>query len=146
MRPAESVRVICTAYGVGNFAGYEFREELVGNMHVGVAHIPRSDAKALRWFAGRPIFVVEGGVVAPEARNESPPPSLEDLTIAQLREFALENDIDLGEATKKADIIAAINGEAPAAEAPEETEETDETDESVDESVDETANEDAPEA
>lgn len=33
---------------------------------------------------------------------------LTKLTVAELRDFAAKNDIDLGEATKKADLIAAI--------------------------------------
>lgn len=34
--------------------------------------------------------------------------SLEDMTVAELKAHAAENEIDLGDASKKADIIAAI--------------------------------------
>lgn len=34
--------------------------------------------------------------------------TLEELTVAELKAFAAANNIDLGEATKKADILAAI--------------------------------------
>ena len=34
--------------------------------------------------------------------------NLDGMTVAQLKEFAKENDIDIGEATKKQDIIDAI--------------------------------------
>lgn len=34
---------------------------------------------------------------------------LEDLTVAQLKELAEKHEVDLGDATKKADIIAKIN-------------------------------------
>lgn len=34
--------------------------------------------------------------------------SLDGMTVAELRDHAEANDIDLGDATKKADIIAAI--------------------------------------
>lgn len=34
--------------------------------------------------------------------------SLEDMTVAELRELAAEKDIDLGEATRKADIIDVV--------------------------------------
>lgn len=34
--------------------------------------------------------------------------TLEELTVAELKAYAAANNIDLGEATKKADILAAI--------------------------------------
>ena len=40
--------------------------------------------------------------------DEASEPDLESLTIAQLRELADANGIDLGDATRKADIIAVI--------------------------------------
>ena len=36
--------------------------------------------------------------------------NLSEMTVAQLKEYALENEIDIGKATKKADIIKAISG------------------------------------
>lgn len=40
------------------------------------------------------------------------PPALPHLTVPELREYALENGIDLHGATRKADILARINHEA----------------------------------
>ena len=58
----------------------------------------------------------EPDVVA-EAEPVEESPSLESYTIAQLRELAEENEIDLSGLTKKADIIAAIeNGNDRGAE------------------------------
>lgn len=37
-------------------------------------------------------------------------PSLEDMTVTELREYATENSIDVGDASRKADIIEAIRG------------------------------------
>lgn len=42
------------------------------------------------------------------AGTESPASGLEALTVAQLKELAEKNGVDLGDATKKADIIAAL--------------------------------------
>lgn len=64
-------------------------------------------------------------------------PALADYTVAQLRALAEERGIDLGDATRKADIIAVIENppipeteqeepEAPVEEAPENEEETSE--------------------
>lgn len=36
--------------------------------------------------------------------------NLSEMTVAQLKEYAFENGIDIGKATKKADIIKAISG------------------------------------
>ncbi len=36
--------------------------------------------------------------------------NLSEMTVAQLKEYALENGVDIGKATKKADIIKAISG------------------------------------
>ncbi len=42
----------------------------------------------------------------PEGRK-----SLEDMTVAELVRLAKDNDVDLGDAQKKADIIAALQGD-----------------------------------
>lgn len=44
-----------------------------------------------------------------EKEENTEPPALEEMTVAELKAYAAENSIDLGTATKKADIIAAIN-------------------------------------
>ncbi len=36
--------------------------------------------------------------------------NLSEMTVAQLKQYALENGVDIGKATKKADIIKAISG------------------------------------
>lgn len=36
--------------------------------------------------------------------------NLSEMTVAQLKQYALENGVDIGKATKKADIIIAISG------------------------------------
>ncbi|WP_159840209.1 hypothetical protein [Nocardia sp. CY41] len=57
----------------------------------------------------------------PDAEPELEGEPSESWTVAQLQAFAKSNDIDLGDATKKADILAAIqlateqgNGDTPA--------------------------------
>lgn len=47
------------------------------------------------------LTVVEGG-------KTEDPKAVEDMTVAELKAYAAENNIDLGEATKKDDILAAI--------------------------------------
>ena len=44
-----------------------------------------------------------------EKEENTEPPALEEMTVAKLKDYAAEKGIDLGKATKKADIIAAIN-------------------------------------
>ena len=44
-----------------------------------------------------------------EKEENTAAPSLEEMTVANLKDYAAANSIDLGAATKKADIIAAIN-------------------------------------
>ena len=43
-----------------------------------------------------------------KAKSQSPPASLVNLTVPELRKYAEENGIDLSDLTKKADIVAAI--------------------------------------
>lgn len=45
---------------------------------------------------------------AEEPDEKSPADSLEDLSVSKLREYAKDKGIDLGDATKKADILVAI--------------------------------------
>lgn len=45
---------------------------------------------------------------AAEADPEAQAPNLEDLTVAELRDYADEHDIDLSGASRKAEIIEAI--------------------------------------
>lgn len=54
---------------------------------------------------------VENQAENPEGEKEenTEPPALEEMTVANLKDYAAANSIDLGAATKKADIIAAIN-------------------------------------
>ena len=49
--------------------------------------------------------LIDLSYVPPEPQEYKP---LESRTVAELKEYAAENDIDLGEATKKEDILAAI--------------------------------------
>lgn len=104
------IRVICHTYPVAVFEGVEFREENVGGLKVGVAHVPRANRSALKWFDRRSQFTVEWGDAPPPPPPEvtTPTPDLAALTVAQLREYAAENGIDLGTATRKADILAAV--------------------------------------
>ena len=46
---------------------------------------------------------------AENQEENTEPPALEEMTVAKLKDYAAEKGIDLGKATKKADIIAAIN-------------------------------------
>ena len=43
-----------------------------------------------------------------EAEKEADAVAVEEMTVAELKAYAAANNIDLGEATKKADILAAI--------------------------------------
>lgn len=43
-----------------------------------------------------------------QAVDPGKPRELESMTVAELKDYAAKHDIDLGDATKKADIIAAI--------------------------------------
>lgn len=53
---------------------------------------------------------VEGQKEQAENQEENTePPAFEKMTVANLKDYAAANSIDLGAATKKADIIAAIN-------------------------------------
>ena len=102
------VRVVCRAYPAGEFQGVTFTEQVVGGALVGVASVPRGHP-SLAWFERRPQFSVEWG-------DEPPPPppvpaatvDLSGLTVAELRAYAAENDVDLGGATRKADILKAL--------------------------------------
>jgi hypothetical protein len=47
------------------------------------------------------LSVIEGG-------ETEDPKAVEDMTVAELKAYATENNIDLGDATKKDDILAAI--------------------------------------
>lgn len=74
-----------------------------------VLDIPEADAKAL--LAGAPDcyeFVPE--TVEPQqiTVTDDKTGNLDGMTVAQLKEFAKENGIDIGDATKKQDIIDAI--------------------------------------
>jgi hypothetical protein len=57
---------------------------------------------------------IEGGKSEPAPKNKAEGAAdnnksdYEDMTVAELKEYAEKNGIDLGDATKKADIIAAI--------------------------------------
>lgn len=46
--------------------------------------------------------------LGPVAEPKPEPPSIGEMTVAELRAHAADNGIDLGDATRKADIIAAI--------------------------------------
>lgn len=48
-----------------------------------------------------------GGLITGE-EEQSGPKVLEDLNVAELKKYAKDNEIDLGEATKKDDILAVI--------------------------------------
>ncbi|ATO50140.1 hypothetical protein P4V86_19410 [Brevibacillus laterosporus] len=57
-------------------------------------------------------------LVVPQISEESQEPetypleekSIDKMTVAELKEYAIQHDIDLGEATKKDDILAVIKG------------------------------------
>jgi hypothetical protein len=73
---------------------------------------PLSRASAKSLFGGKGDHDKDGaagGAAAPVPALEG----LEALTIAKLKELAAEKNIDLGDATKKADIIAAIEAAKP---------------------------------
>ena len=54
---------------------------------------------------------VSGEYWVPVREAEEPKQvNLSEMTVAQLKEYAFENGIDIGKATKKADIIKAISG------------------------------------
>jgi len=102
------VRVVCRAYPAGEFQGVQFTTAEVDGAHVGIANVPR-DHPSLAWFERRPQFTVEWGD-EPPPRPATPAPSVDlaALTVAELRAYAAENGIDLGGATRKADILRAL--------------------------------------
>jgi hypothetical protein len=54
---------------------------------------------------------VSGEYWVPVRKAEEPKKvNLSEMTVAQLKGYALENGVDIGKATKKADIIKAISG------------------------------------
>ena len=105
------VRVVSRAYPAGEFQGVTFTEQVVGGALVGVASVPRGHP-SLAWFERRSQFSVEWG-------DEPPPPrtvpvvsvDLAGLTLAELRAYAAENGIDLRGATRKADVLRALQRE-----------------------------------
>lgn len=68
------------------------------------------------------VFDIEEGhlkdienLVVPQISEESQEPEVEEksidkMTVAELKEYANQHEIDLGEATKKDDILAVIKG------------------------------------
>lgn len=74
-----------------------------------VIDLPDAEAAALA--AGSPdVFeiVVDTVPQVPDIRDDSEELNLDEMTIAQLKEFAKENGIDIGNASRKQDIIDAI--------------------------------------
>ena len=51
---------------------------------------------------------IADGKEAKSASGKDQPTELKDMTVPQLKDYATEHKIDLGDATKKDDIIAAI--------------------------------------
>jgi hypothetical protein len=88
------------------------------------ADVSADEAGVLKHSNGVPVALRENGLplTTGDANRENAMAAdagktsggLADMTIAQLKDLAAERAIDLGEATKKADIIAAIEA-APAA-------------------------------
>ncbi|MBJ7481555.1 Rho termination factor N-terminal domain-containing protein [Rhodococcus sp. (in: high G+C Gram-positive bacteria)] len=64
------------------------------------------NAGALAYFRRHGYGVAGSDPVEPE--GHSPADSLNDLSVPKLREYAKDKGIDLGDASKKADILAAI--------------------------------------
>lgn len=64
----------------------------------------------------RRVGWVVGGTLPDEAAKPAGPAGLEAMTIKELQALAAEKGIDLGDATKKADIIAAVEAAKPANE------------------------------
>lgn len=54
-------------------------------------------------------LLAQGFTLAPEA---APAPAFDSLTLAELRQYAVENSIDLGAATRKADVLDVIRAAA----------------------------------
>lgn len=77
---------------VSPFTGERFTSQFAYNDHLS------------RW----PAIAAENGLHLDGTPIGSEPPGLADMTIAQLREVAAAEGLDLGAATKKADIVAAI--------------------------------------
>lgn len=62
---------------------------------------------------GRADYLVKTGrahwIDAPQATQPEPEIDFQSMTIAQLKEYAAEHNIDLGDASKKDDIIAVLS-------------------------------------
>ncbi|MGF9913732.1 hypothetical protein ABEX47_03355 [Paenibacillus ehimensis] len=68
-----------------------------------------SDPNLLEWFRDHGYIVEEETTEEPAAFGPTP---FEDMTLAELKEYAEKNQIDLKGLTKKDDILAAIQGVA----------------------------------
>ncbi len=65
------------------------------------------DENAAGWFSGREGFTVTAE--EPETKDEAPKTkTVGKMTVEELKAYAVENGIDLGDAEKKADILAVI--------------------------------------
>lgn len=69
------------------------------------------DPKRLDWFRAHGYEVEDAPEKEPAAETD-----VDKMTVAELKEYAARNDIELGDATKKEDILAAIKGALPAGE------------------------------
>jgi hypothetical protein len=90
---------------------------------------PTSRATTQPLFGGKGDHDGDGKAGGAADPVDVPAGSVDDMTVAQLKAYAASAEIDLGEATKKADILAAIKAaEAKAEEPVEDADETEETD------------------
>lgn len=100
-------RLLCQRYNVAALDGGELSAGLVAARTGNVGPLRAAlDARELyRW-----RDAIYEALDAPEAEAETEPEAegIGTLTIAELRAFAEENGIDLGDAKRKGDIIAAI--------------------------------------
>ena len=101
-------RLLCQRYNVNALDGGELSAGLVAARAGNLGPLRAAlDARELyRW-----TDAIYEALDAPEAVTETEPEAeggLGTLTIAELRAFAEENAIDLGDAKRKGDIIAAI--------------------------------------
>lgn len=101
-------RLLCQRYNVNALDGGELSTGLAQarNGNLGPLRAALDLREFYRW--RDPIYEALDAEVAAEPNTEPEVEGIESLTIAELRAFAEENEIDLGDAKRKGDILAAI--------------------------------------
>ena len=87
---------------------FTLRSDGVDYVAGSIVDLPKERAVALAQSAPLEFEIVEEAVVTGVAEVPEDGINLDDMTVAELKAFAEDNGIDIGKATKKADIIDAI--------------------------------------